>query len=87
MLKCQCFYLQPITGSSYIKLSHKLRNSVKVLVNIKSNDNKIFLWCHIMHLNLPKTLRKSDKEMVNDRAYEGIKFSASKKIIGKLNKK
>ena len=25
--------------------------------------------------------------MVNDRAYEGIKFSASKKIIGKLNKK
>ena len=68
-------------------MSHKLRNSVKVLVNVKSNDNERFLWCHIMHLNLSKTLRKSGKEMVNDLAYEGIKLSASKKDYSKIEEK
>ena len=37
----------PLSGSTYIKLPHKLRNSMKGLTNIKNNDNKCFLWCHI----------------------------------------
>ena len=41
----------PLSGRSYIKLSDKLRNSMKDLVNIKNNDYKCFLWCHIRHLN------------------------------------
>ena len=32
-------------------MSNKLRNLMKGLVNIKNNDNKYFLWCHIRHLN------------------------------------
>ena len=24
---------------------------MKGLINIKKNDNKFFLWCHIRHLN------------------------------------
>ena len=60
---------------------------MKVLVDIKNNDNERFLWCHIMHLNLSKMLRKSGKEMVNDLAYEGIKFSASKKDYSKIEQK
>ena len=40
----------PLSGSSYIKLPNKLKNSMKGLINIKNNDNKCFLWCHIRHL-------------------------------------
>ena len=53
------------------------------LINIKNNNNKCFLWCHIRHLNLVKTypekITKEDKNMVNDLDYEGIKFPVSKK--------
>ena len=28
------------------------KNPMKGLINIKNNDNKCFLWCHIRHLNL-----------------------------------
>ena len=43
------------------------------LINIKNNDNKCFLWCHIRHLNLVKT-HLEDKNMIDDLDYEGIKF-------------
>ena len=56
---------------------------MKGLINIKNNDNKCFLWCHIRHLNLVKThperITKEDKNMIHDLNYEGIKFPASKK--------
>ena len=43
---------------------------MKGLINIKNNDNKYFLWCHIRHLNLVKTnperITKEDKNMIND---------------------
>ena len=41
----------PLSGSSCSELSRRLRNSMKGLINIKNNDNKCFLWCHIRHLN------------------------------------
>ena len=28
---------------------------MKVLIDIKNNDNKCFFWCHIRHLNPLKT--------------------------------
>ena len=37
----------PLSGSTYIKFPRKLKYSVKGLINIKNNDNKYFLWCHI----------------------------------------
>ena len=58
---------------------------MKVLINIKSNDNKYFLWCHIRHLNLVKThpgrITRKDKNMMNDLNYEGNKFPVSKKRL------
>ena len=42
----------PLIGSTYIELPSGLKNSKKGLINIKNNDNKCFLWCHIRHLNL-----------------------------------
>ena len=44
----------PLSGRTYIKLFHKLKNSMEGLTYIKNNDNKCFLWCNIRHLNLLK---------------------------------
>ena len=41
----------PLSESSSIELTNKLRNSMKGLINIENNDSKCFLWCHIRHLN------------------------------------
>ena len=66
----------PLSGISYIELPDKLRNSENGLINIKSNDNKCFLWCHIRHLNplkiRPKRITKADRRIVNDRDYVDI---------------
>ena len=60
---------------------------MKVLINIKSNDNKCFLWCHIRHLNPlkihPERVTEADKNMVNDLGYKGIEFFVSKKDLKK----
>ena len=73
----------PLIGSIYIGLPEKLKNPMKGLINIKNNDNKCFLWCHIKHLNLvkrhPERTTKVDKKMINDLDYEGLKFPVSKK--------
>ena len=72
----------PLIGSTYIELPDKLKNPIKGLINIKSNDNKCFLWCHIRHLNSVKIhlqrITKEDKKMINDFNCEGIKFPVSK---------
>ena len=77
-----------LSGSTYIELPHKLKNSMKGLINIKNNDNKCFLRCHIRHLNPlkihTKRLTKLDKNMVNDLDYEGVKFPVSKKDYCKI---
>ena len=76
-----CAY-SPLIGSTYIELPNGLKSPMKDLINIKNNDNKCFLWCHIRHLNLvkrhPERITKEYKNMINDLGYEAIKFPASK---------
>ena len=64
-----CIY-NPLSGSAYIELPDQLKNSMKGLFNIKSNDNKYFLWCYIRHLNPlnknPQRITKVDKTMANN---------------------
>ena len=66
----------------------KLRNSEKVLINIKINDNKCFLRCHIRHLSPlkihPERITKADRRMVNDLDYVDITFPVSKKNYSKI---
>ena len=80
-----------LSGSTYIELPNKSKNSVKDLINIKNNDNKCFLWCHIRHLNLVKThperITKEGKNLINDLYYEVINFLLLKKIIAELKDK
>ena len=42
---------RPLVGSSYIDLPIELKHSKKGLINIKNNDQKCFLWCHVRHIN------------------------------------
>ena len=41
----------PLSGSTYIKLPAKLDHPMKGLINVKNNDNKCFMWCHVKHIN------------------------------------
>ena len=42
---------RPLVGSSYIDLPIELKHLRKGLINIKNNDQKCFLWCHVRHIN------------------------------------
>ena len=63
---------------------------MKGLTNIKKNDNKCFLWCHIRHLNPlkihPERITKVGQKIINDLDYEGIKFHVSIKDIKKIER-
>ena len=68
-LHSQCINISTFTrlsGSSSIKLPAELKYPKKRLINIKNNDQKRFLWCHIRHLSLlkmhPERITKQDKE-------------------------
>ena len=79
----------PLIGSTYIELSNELKNPKKGLINIRNNDNKCFLGCHIRHLNSvvknPQRITKEGKNIISDLDYEGIKFPVSNKDYGKIS--
>ena len=81
----------PLSGSTYIELPCRSKNSMKSLINIKNNGNKCFLWCYVRHLNPlkihPERITIADKNMVNDLDYKGIEFPVSKKDFNKIEKK
>ena len=57
---------KPLSGSSYVKLSAELKSPKKGLINIKNNDEKCFLWCHVRHISPvkvhPERITKEDKK-------------------------
>ena len=74
----------------FVELPSELRNPKKGLINIKNNDNRCFLWCHVRHLKLikkhPERIKKEDKRLANNLDYEGIEFPISKKDYCKIEK-
>ena len=83
----------PLIGSSFVELPNELKNPKKGLINIKNNDNKCFLWCHVRHLNLikkhPGRIKTKDKRLANNLNYKGIELSFlfQKKITVRLKNK
>ena len=65
---------RPLSGSSYVKLPAELRSPKKGLINIKNNNQKCFLWCHVMHINSVKIhsakISQTNKELVNGLDYD-----------------
>ena len=53
---------RPLSRSSYMDLPMELKSPRKGLKNIKNKDEKMFLWCHVRHINLlnkhPERIKK-----------------------------
>ena len=79
----------PLSGNTCMKLSNKLKHSMKSLVNIKNNDNKCFLWCHIKDLNPLKIYpqRITTKTWLMILIMKVLNFLSLKKIFARLNRK
>ena len=80
-----------MSGSSYAKLPAELGNSKKGLINIKNNDQKCFLWCHVRNIKPVKThperITEEDKKLVNSLNYDGIEFPVREKDFSKIETK
>ena len=80
----------PLRGNSYLHLPEELRNSKKRLINIKNEDDKCFLWCHVRHLNPlknhPERITQSDKEFQSKLDYNGIAFPVTIKQITQIER-
>ena len=65
-----------------------MNNPKKGLINIRNNDNKCFLWCHVRHLNLVNNhstrIKKEHKKIADTLNYAGINFPVSAKDYGKI---
>ena len=74
---------RPLVGSSYIDLPIDLKHPKKGLINIKNNDQKCFLWCHVRHINPlkehPERITRIDKEIAGNLNYDEIKFPVKEK--------
>ena len=56
---------RPLSRSSYVNLPAELKSSKNGLINVKNNDQKCFLWCHVRHTNPvkihPERITKKNK--------------------------
>ena len=74
-----------------MKLPAELRSPKNGLINIKNEDQKCFLWCHVRHINPvkihPDRIKQTDKELAKDLDYNGIKFPQDKEDFSKIETK
>ena len=79
---------KPLVGSSYIDLPIELSNPRKGLINIKNNDQKCFLWCHVRHINPveehTERIKKTDRRIASNLNYEEIEFPVQEKDFKKI---
>ena len=79
---------RPLIGSSYIDLPIELKHPRKGLINIKNNDQKCFLWCHVRHINPvndhPGRIKKTDRYFANNLNYDGIEFPVQENDFKKV---
>ena len=66
----------------------ELKHPRKGLINIKKNDQKCFLWCHVRHVNPvndhPGRIEKTDRDFANTLIYDGIEFPVQEKDFKKV---
>ena len=82
---------RPLSGSSYIQLPVELKSPKKELINIKNNNQKLFLWCHVRHINPVKVdserITWEDKKLANDLDYNRVEFPVQGKNFSKIEEK
>ena len=78
---------RPLVGSSYIDLPIELKHPRKGLINIKNNDQKCFLWCHVRHINPlkehPERIKKIDRKIACNLNFHGVEFPIEEKDFEK----
>ena len=79
---------KPLGETSYKDLPIELRSPRKGLINIKNNDQKCFLWCHVRHINPvkdhPGRITRIDRDFANNLNYDGIEFPVQEKDFSKI---
>ena len=69
---------ESLLGGSYISLPEKFKNSTKGLINLKNNDHKCFMWCHVRMFNPQnrnaERINKQDKKIGANLNYSDIEF-------------
>ena len=82
---------RPLSRISYVGLPVELKSSKKGLINIKNNDQKCFLWCHVRHINPikihPGITTKEDKKLVKNLDNDQIEFPVQEKDFSKIETK
>ena len=76
---------KPLVGNSYIDLPIELSSPRKGLINIKNNDQKCFLWCHVRYINPveehPGRIKKLIKELLVILIMKELSFWCKRKIL------
>ena len=71
-------------------MPEELRHHRKGLINVKNDDNRCFLWCHVRHQNplqrSPQRITLKDKEIAQTLNYSGVTFPVSIKDMDKIEK-
>ena len=66
----------------------ELKHPKKGLINIKYNDQKCFLWCHVRHINPLKEhserITKIDRDLASNLSYDKIGFIVEKYDFEKI---
>ena len=66
----------------------ELKHPRKGLINIKDNDQKCFLWCHVRHINpseeYPGRILRIDKKIGSNLNDDGIGFPVKEKDFKKI---
>ena len=61
----------------------EIKHPKKGLINIKKNDQKCFLWCHVRYINPvkdhPGRSKNIDRDFANNLNYDGIEFPVQEK--------
>ena len=69
---------RPLSGSSFVQLRVKFKSPKEWLINIKNNDQKWFLWCHVRYIN---------PEKIHPELHGRLGFLCKKKILSRLRPK
>ena len=79
---------KPLAGSFYIDLPIELHIPRKRMINMKNNDQKCFLWCHVRHINPvkehPGRIKKIDERLASNLNYDSIEFPVQEKDFSKI---
>ena len=75
-----------------MNLPVELRGPRKGLINIKNEDEKCFLWCHVRHINHvrehPERIEKLTKKLLKNLIMMKLSFLfKKKKILARLKKR